>query len=160
MTSLRPAQVADGAALRKIDLETWSSDVSPAPAPPADAPFFRPQADPTDIVVAELDGRVVGYVAVHQALPIPSHDHVLEIGGLAVSPAYQGRGVARALIEGAKAEASRRSARKLTLRVLAPNAPARRLYESCGFRVEGILTEEFLLDGAYVDDVLMACPLT
>lgn len=39
--------------------------------------------------------------------------------------------------------------------MLGHNAPARKLYESEGFVVEGILPEEFLLEGAYVDDVLM-----
>lgn len=33
-----------------------------------------------------------------------------------------------------------------------------RLYERCGFRVEGSLSEEFLLDGRYVDDIWMAQP--
>ncbi|NUR65391.1 MAG: GNAT family N-acetyltransferase, partial [Streptomyces sp.] len=49
----------------------------------------------------------------------------------------------------------RRGARRLTLRVLGHNTPARRLYESEGFVVEGVLPEEFLLDGEYVDDVFM-----
>ncbi len=48
----------------------------------------------------------------------------------------------------------------MTLRVLAPNAPARRLYEACGFAVEGVLRQEFRLNDGYVDDVLMACELT
>jgi RimJ/RimL family protein N-acetyltransferase len=52
--------------------------------------------------------------------------------------------------------ATARGARKLTLRVLSSNAIARALYESCGFEVEGILRETFLLEGRYVDDVLMA----
>lgn len=51
-------------------------------------------------------------------------------------------------------EARRQGARRLTLRVLGHNTPARKLYESEGFVVERILPEEFLLDGAYVDDVL------
>jgi hypothetical protein len=34
-----------------------------------------------------------------------------------------------------------------------------RLYESCGFRVEGVLREEFRIEGRYVDDVLMALDL-
>ena len=159
MANLRAARTEDHAVLRQIDRETWSSRVSPAPAPAADTPFFG-RADPAEVLVAEVEGRVVGYVTVQQALPIPSHEHVLEIGGLAVSQAHQGQGVARALIEEAKVQARRRGAHKLTLRVLGPNAPARRLYASCGFRVEGTLTAEFLLDGTYVDDVLMACPLT
>jgi RimJ/RimL family protein N-acetyltransferase len=43
----------------------------------------------------------------------------------------------------------------MTLRVLGHNAAARRLYEGCGFVVEGVLPGEFLIEGRYVDDVLM-----
>lgn len=39
--------------------------------------------------------------------------------------------------------------------MLGHNTPARKLYEAEGFAVEGVLPEEFLLDGKYVDDVLM-----
>ena len=39
-------------------------------------------------------------------------------------------------------------ARKLTLRVLGHNAPARDLYAACGFEVEGILRELFYSTGA------------
>jgi RimJ/RimL family protein N-acetyltransferase len=53
-------------------------------------------------------------------------------------------------------QAQSRGARKLALRVLGTNTRARSLYESCGFLVEGLLREEFFLDGRYVDDVLMA----
>ncbi|GAA3366001.1 hypothetical protein GCM10017744_071030 [Streptomyces antimycoticus] len=44
---------------------------------------------------------------------------------------------------------------RITLRVLGHNTPARRLYASEGFAVEGVLPGEFLLAGEYVDDVLM-----
>ena len=37
---------------------------------------------------------------------------------------------------------------------------ARGLYEAAGFEVEGVLRGEFLLEGDYVDDVLMALDLT
>lgn len=45
---------------------------------------------------------------------------------------------------------------KLSLRVLATNEPARRLYERAGFVVEGVLKNEFRIDGADVDDYLLA----
>jgi RimJ/RimL family protein N-acetyltransferase len=63
--------------------------------------------------------------------------------------------VGRALLRAAQEEARRLGARRITLRVLGHNAPARKLYETEGFVVEGVLPEEFLLDGAYVDDVFM-----
>jgi len=56
-------------------------------------------------------------------------------------------------------EARARRCRRVTLRVLGHNAGARRLYETAGFAVEGILRGEFFLDGVYVDDVLMALEL-
>jgi len=154
---IRPADAHDDAALALIDLATWTWDTSPAPARPPGEAFFSGRTSPEDVLVAEADGRVAGYVTLHQAIPVPSHDHVLEVNGLAVDPELQGLGIGRHLVEEAKREAQRRGARKLSLRVLGPNVAARRLYESCGFAVEGVLEEEFLLSGQLVDDVLMAC---
>ena len=153
---IRRAAYDDGPALAAIDRATWSPLVSPAPPPPGDRPFFAEDDEPANLLVAADDGEVVGYVMVHQWSRMPSHGHVLEINGLAVDPSHQGRGLGRALVLAAQEETRRRGARKLTLRVLAPNTPARTLYESCGFVVEGTLRGEFELDGALVDDVLMA----
>jgi len=157
---IRTAVLDDDQALTAIDDATWSSQVSPAPAPEGDHRFFQGRTVVDDVLVAELDGRVAGYVAVRQGLPIPSHDHVLEVAGLAVDPGSQGRGVGQTLVDASLDEARRRGARKLTLRVLGHNQAARRLYERCGFLVEGVLVGEFHLDGADVDDVLMAVHLT
>jgi ribosomal protein S18 acetylase RimI-like enzyme len=81
---------------------------------------------------------------------------VLVIDGLAVDPDRQGLGIARQLVDAAVAEARRRGARRVTLRVLGHNTGARRVYEHCGFVVEGVLRGEFRIDGEDVDDVLMA----
>lgn len=154
---IRPARSGDdAAALKALDAATWSPIVTPGPRPSAEAPFFGPDDDPGNYLVAVLDGTVAGYVKLGPPTPLESNKHVLMIKGLAVDPARRRCGVARALIEAAAAEASKREARRLTLRVLGPNTGAQALYESCGFEVEGIQREEFLLDGQYVDDVLMA----
>jgi ribosomal protein S18 acetylase RimI-like enzyme len=152
---IRPARLTDETAIQQIDLVTWTTDSSPAPPSPPDQPFFdrNPLAD---VLVAEADGQVIGYAILRQAVPIPSHRDVLEINGLAVDPAHQGHGTGRRLVAACAEQARRRGARKLTLRVLGMNDRARRLYESCGFQIEGVLRDEFHLDGQYVDDVLMA----
>jgi ribosomal protein S18 acetylase RimI-like enzyme len=102
---------------------------------------------------------VAGYVRLGEGFGIPAHRHVRVIGGLAVDPDRRGLGLARRLVDAAVAEARRRGARKVTLRVLGHNTAARRVYERCGFVVEGVLRAGFRVDGADVDDVLMACPL-
>jgi len=138
-----------------LDREAWTPFSSPGPLDEA-ASFFDERTSHEDVLVAVLDGEVAGYVRLNRASRFHSSDHVLTVNGIAVDPARQGRGVGRALIDAAIAEARRRHARRLTLRVFSPNERARRLYESAGFVVEGVLREEFFLDGRYVDDILMA----
>ena len=157
---IRSARPVDDADLRALDVAAWSWLHSPAPAPAPDAPFFVHGLTPADVLVAEVDGALAGYVALGSATQLASNRHVVYVRGLAVAPAHRRRGVGRALVEAAVAAARERGARRLTLRVLGTNAPGRALYEACGFTVEGVQREEFLLDGRYVDDVLMALTLT
>jgi ribosomal protein S18 acetylase RimI-like enzyme len=157
--TIRPAREDDEAALAELDERTWTPDVSPAPAPPPGTPFFGDGTHPGDVLVAEHDGTVAGYVRLGPGFGIPAHRHVLVVDGLAVDPDRRRLGIAGQLVEAAVAEARRRGARKVTLRVLGPNTGARRVYERCGFVVEGVLRGEFRIDGADVDDVLMACSL-
>ncbi len=152
--AIRRATPADGPALAALDAATWSPAVTPAARWAADRDFFaRTRAD--DVLVAADGGTVAGYVVVEHPTRLASHAHVLQVGGLAVHPDHQGRGIGRLLVTEAVAEARRRGGRRLTLRVLGTNPVARALYEGCGFGVEGILPGEFLLEGRYVDDVLM-----
>ena len=155
---VRQARPEDEPGLRDIDAATWTADVSPAPPPSADAAFFGERIAPADVLVAEAGRVMAGYAALGQSR-LASRSHVLEIRGLAVHPVRQRCGVGRLLVEACIEQARSRGARKLSLRVLGGNVAARRLYESCGFTVEGILREEFFLGGRYVDDVLMACML-
>ncbi|MER6060146.1 GNAT family N-acetyltransferase [Streptomyces sp. NPDC001792] len=151
--SIRIAVPADEEGLALLDRSTWST--LHAVSPPPEGPFFDERHLPEDYLVAEAAGRVLGYVRIGRPTPLASNTHVLQIQGLAVAEEARGRGLGRALIRAAVTEARRRGARRLSLRVLGHNAPARALYESEGFAVEGVQPEEFLLDGAYVDDVLM-----
>ncbi|GGQ49977.1 GNAT family N-acetyltransferase [Kitasatospora griseola] len=152
---IRPAVEQDEQAIRAVDHAIWStlSEVSPKGA--ADAPVFDPQHRPEQYLVAELDGQVVGYIRQLQEIPLESAAHVRQIQGLGVLPQARGRGLGDALITAACDAARAVGARRMTLRVLGHNTPARRLYERNGFQVLGVLPEHFLLDGAYVDDVWM-----
>jgi ribosomal protein S18 acetylase RimI-like enzyme len=158
--SIRPAAAGDAAALTALDQATWSTRVTPAPRPRTGEPFFSDRTRPSDVLIAGAGDRDVGYLQLGAPTPLPAHAHVMEIRSLAVDPEYQRHGIASALLAAGAGEARRRGARKLNLRVLGHNAAARALYERFGFTVEGVLHEEFLLDEAYVDDILMALVLT
>jgi ribosomal protein S18 acetylase RimI-like enzyme len=158
--AIRKARPQDDTILRQMDTATWTCDVSPGPAPPVGTAFFSERTRPDDVLVAEVEGVVVGYAKLSQSIALPSHDHVLTLNGLAVDPQRLRHGAGRLLVEAAIQEAQGRGADKLSLRVLGSNTSARLLYEACGFVVEGILRAEFLLNGRYVDDVLMARQLT
>ncbi|MEH3034605.1 MAG: GNAT family N-acetyltransferase [Aeromicrobium erythreum] len=157
---IRPARPDDEADLLRVEQETWTTASSPVAPPVWDGTqaFFRPDRGPAGFVVAEVDGSVVGYVALHQVMDVPAHQHVLTIDGLGVRADARGHGIGRALVAAAVEVARTRGARRVTLRVLGPNLAARRVYEQCGFEGEGegVQAEEFLLDGRLVDDVLMA----
>jgi GNAT superfamily N-acetyltransferase len=75
------------------------------------------------VLVAELDGRAVGFVAVVGS----------ELDGLFVEPELWRQGIGKALTNVAVHEARSRG---LTLSVIA-DPSAREFYESCGFSVEG-----------------------
>lgn len=157
---IRPARADDDAALAALDRRSWAVEHEVLPRRSADQPFFAPGEDPTDILVAERDGVVVGWVRVQPPTSLASNAHVQQIAGLAVDAAVRGRGVGRALVEAACDLARNRGARRIWLRVLSTNPGARRLYERSGFAVEGVLPGEFHLGGRYVDDVLMGRSLT
>ncbi|MEU8528636.1 MULTISPECIES: GNAT family N-acetyltransferase [Streptomyces] len=154
---IRTARLADQAALGELDRAVWSTlhSVQPAPQAPYDA-FFDSTHRPEHYLVAEGEGGTMdGFLRLHRPSPLACHTHVRQIQGLAVAGHARGRGVGRALLRASFEEARRQGASRITLRVLGHNAPARALYEAEGFAVEGVLPGEFLLDGAYVDDVFM-----
>jgi ribosomal protein S18 acetylase RimI-like enzyme len=156
---IRPAVRADEVALIELDRRTWAPDNAITPIPEEGSAFFDHWHLPEQFLVAERDGRLVGFVRVVQPVPVQSGAHVRQIQGLAVDPTERRRGLGRTLLYAALDEARRQGAQRITLRVLSVNTPARRLYESQGFVVEGVLPREFLIDGVYVDDVLMGRPL-
>ncbi|WDT91358.1 GNAT family N-acetyltransferase [Streptomyces sp. SCSIO-PteL053] len=158
---VRPALPADDDALAELDRSTWSTlhAVLPRPVPPYE-PFFDEGHGPEDFLVVEAetpDGRagIAGYIRLVSPTPLASNAHVRQIRGLAVATWSRGAGVGRTLVRAACAEARRQGANRITLRVLGQHTPARALYASEGFAVEGVLPGEFFLNGAYVDDVCM-----
>ncbi len=126
--SVRFGSEHDRDATFEVDKITWSPLTSPAT--PATGPASLPEDH--HLLVAELDGEVVGYLEMAPATPLASNAHVRHIVGLAVLPSHRRRGIARALLSAAVEQAQSAGSMKLFLRVLEPNVEAQR----CGFEVE------------------------
>ena len=162
--AVRVARPEDEAGLARLDAAAWTpASGFPSVAERVNDPFFTFFTDnspPEAHLVAELDGRLAGYIRLKPVTPLRENTHVLGIVGLAVAPGDRRRGVGSALLAAAEQHARARGARKLSLRVLGTNETAMRLYERHGFVLEGTLRDEFRIDGRFVDDVLMAKHLT
>ena len=153
--TVRTAREADDAALAALDRRSWAVENEVMPRRDAGIPFFTDHIEVRDILVAEIDGQIAGWIKIVPPTPIASNAHVQQIQGLAVDPRCRRQGVGRGLIDAACELARSRGARRITLRVLGTNPGARRLYEAAGFAVEGVLPGEFYLGGQYVDDIFM-----
>jgi ribosomal protein S18 acetylase RimI-like enzyme len=157
---IRRSKAADEPALSALDAQAWS----PRSGFPsvieagrqAGGAFFSADNPPQCHLVAESAGVVVGYIRMKPASPLPENAHVMYIAGIAVDERARNQGAATGLLESAGRYATDNGFRKLSLRVLGTNEPAIRLYERLGFVREGTLRDEFLIDGTFVDDVVMA----
>ncbi|MEU8471308.1 GNAT family N-acetyltransferase [Streptomyces sp. NPDC029006] len=107
-------------------------------------------------LVAERDGRVLGWAAhgPYRDGDAPARD--AELYALYVDPAHLGGGIGRALLA-ASVERCRAYPRML-LWVLRHNTSARRFYERAGFRPDGA-EEPFEVDGTAVPEVRYAATL-
>ena len=156
---VRPARLADQAALTELEAIAWSAESgfpSTMAADHRNATFFDAGNPPEAFLVAELDGRVAGYIRLKPPSKLPENAHVIQVQGLAVHPEAAHHDVGARLLDTAEETLRERGTRKLTLRVLSTNEAAMRLYERHGFVREGTLLEEFRINGRFVDDVIMA----
>lgn len=105
-------------------------------------------------LVAVLDSTVVGNAGLNRHTGRRSHAAGIGIG---VHDDFTGRGIGRALMTELIAVADNwLNLRRLELNVYADNAPAIALYESLGFKREGLYADYAFRDGAYVDSIAMA----
>lgn len=106
-----------------------------------------------------FDGeRLVGKLVI-DGLPYACLGHTRWLHAIYLHPEARGSGMAAALLSAAIGAAQREGATRIALWVNALNTPARRLYESLGFRETGRIPGGIQVQGTFADDVLMCAVL-
>ena len=105
--------------------------------------------------VAKIDGELAGVLTLSSYYgPLKKTKHVKNLG-MGVAKGYRGTGVGSALMDYAIRWARGKGVEKIELSVFSTNETAIRLYEKFGFEREGVARQQFLIDGRYVDEVMM-----
>ncbi len=100
--------------------------------------------------------ELVGHLGLHTFPHAPRRRHAATIG-MAVRDDWQGQGVGTALMRAAIDLADNwLNLSRLELEVYTDNEPAIRLYQKCGFVIEGKMVQYAFRDGQYVDTYMMA----
>lgn len=105
------------------------------PAGPSDivARLARLEGDAARVIVADLGGEVIGFIAVH-ALPRFEHDdQIVRILALVVDPGARERGVGHRLMTEAEAFGRERGAAFVEVTAGHHRPDARHLYEALGY---------------------------
>ena len=111
---------------------------------------------PDLVLVAELNGEVVGTAGLHPASTALRRRHASMIG-MSVAPTAQRQGVGAAMMSALCGYADRwAGVLRLELEVYTDNLAALRLYQRFGFVIEGTHIGYALRDGLYVDSHSMA----
>lgn len=112
--------------------------------------------DTNMFAVSEVMGKIVGGIVLNLYSNSPKTSHVRELG-MWILKEYRGKGVGNAMMEYAiKWVEDSGSIKKVTLGVWSTNLSAISLYLKFGFHIEGSYRDIALVQGEYVDEILMA----
>jgi L-amino acid N-acyltransferase YncA len=153
---IRPATVADAAAIAAIYNEgildriaTFETELRT----PEERTRWLTERDPRYVVlVAELDGQVVGWAALSPYSSRACYRGVAD-HSIYIARAARGRGVGGRLLGALIAAAEREGFWKLTSRLFPFNEASLALHRRLGFREVGINEKHAKLDGRWLDTV-------
>ena len=106
------------------------------------------------VVVAEARGQIIGWSSLNPFNPRRAYDHVADIS-VYVERSWRGRGAGRVLLERLVELGRGLHFHKLVLACFPTNKAGVALYERMGFAPVGIYHEQGLLDGRWVDVLVM-----
>lgn len=154
---IRAATLADWealAALRDLPGVRAGTLRQPFTAPERTREWLENLGEGDMVIVAELEGAIVGLAGLHRHKGRRQHAADL---GMSVHDDYRRRGIGRALLNALIEAADRwHGISRLELTVFTDNEAAIGLYRQAGFVTEGVLKSYALRDGMLADAFAMA----
>ncbi len=156
--SVRRAALADVEAITRIynqGIEDRVATLETELRTPEDRrEWLAARGDRHPVLVAERGGQVIAWGSLNRFNPRPAYDHVVDFS-IYVAREARGQGVGRVLLPRVVDEARRLGYHKMVLAAFPTNEAGMRLYEAMGFSRVGIYREQGLLDGQWVDVIVM-----
>ena len=106
------------------------------------------------VIVAEDDGHIIGWGSLNQFNPRDAYRHVVDFS-IYVERAYRGRGAGKVVLTRLIELAREHGYHKMVLSAFPSNSGGMALYERMGFRTVGVYKEQGMLDGRWVDTIVM-----
>ncbi|MGI9335975.1 MAG: arsinothricin resistance N-acetyltransferase ArsN1 family A [Gammaproteobacteria bacterium] len=154
----RLAYLDDAPALAEIYTEGIEDRLATLETEPSDAQerlnWLKQRGARHPVIVAERDGRVLGWASINAFNPRAAYEHVADFS-IYVARARRGQGIGACLLEAITERARMIGYHKLVLAMFPWNESGLALYRRNGFRVVGTYREQGKLDGKWVDTLLM-----
>ncbi len=116
--------------------------------------WFNRHGPRLPVIVAEAVGKPIGWASLNQFSARKAYRFVADLS-VYIERHWRGKGVGTLLLREVDARARALGYHKLVLSALPSNQAGLRLYEKFGFRTVGIYHEQGLVDGCWVDTMIM-----
>ena len=156
--TVRPANAADVAEITRIYNEGIRDRLATLETeertPRERLAWLEARDERHPVLVAERAGAVAGWGSLNVFNPRPAYAHVADFS-IYVGREARGAGIGTVLLTALIERARELGYHKLVLAAFPQNEAGMRLYTRFGFREVGVYREQGLLDGAWVDVVIM-----
>jgi L-amino acid N-acyltransferase YncA len=155
---VRAATAADAAAICRIYNQGIEDRVATLETelrtPEERAAWLAAKSPRHPVIVAEDGGRVIGWGSLNQFNSREAYRHVVDFS-VYIERAYRGKGVGKMLLARLIELAREQRYHKMVLSAFPSNSGGMALYERMGFRTVGLYKEQGMLDGRWVDTIVM-----
>ncbi|HXH09638.1 MAG TPA: arsinothricin resistance N-acetyltransferase ArsN1 family A [Alphaproteobacteria bacterium] len=156
--TLREATAADVPRIRDIHNQGIEDRVATLDVEPhtlhEQQEWFQRHGPRHPVVVAEVGGEIVGWASLNPFSPRAAYRFVADLS-VYIERQWRGKGIGSVLLQDLVRRAKTLGYHKIVLSAFPFNQAGMRLYEKFGFRTVGIYHEQGLVDGRWVDTIIM-----